>query len=236
MIGTIRHDNCMNIMADMIQSNHHVDLIVTDPPYKLTSGGKSLAPDSKHRPMRGGWMRSYSNNGNPVFCEVKFTDWLPLAYKVLRDNADIYAMANDKNIGDMLNAFHAAGFGVHNILVWDKRTATANRWYMKNCEFIVYGWKGRAKTINNPSSMMMVSVPQVDESNHPTEKPVALMEYLILNSSIPGETVFDPFMGSGTTGVAAQNVGRKFYGVEIDSQFYAIAEHRLSIKRNGVLL
>lgn len=235
MSAVIYCGDCMPLLADMAANGFVADLVVTDPPYKLTSGGVSKEP-GHHRPMRGGWMKNYSNDGKPVHCELEFSEWLPLAYKILRADADIYAMVNDKNLRDMLNAFVGAGFGIHNILVWNKKTATANRWYMKNCEFIVYGWKGKAATINNPSSMQLVTVPQIDETKHSTEKPVPLMEFFIKNSSKPGDLVVDPFAGSGSTGVAARNLGRNFVGIEIDWEYADISRRRLNAPQNGVLL
>lgn len=63
---------------------------------------------------------------------------------------------------------------------------------------------------------------------HPTQKPVALMEYLIRTYTNPGETVLDFTMGSGTTGVACMNTGRKFIGIELDDKYYGIAEKRIN--------
>jgi len=127
----------------------------------------------------------------------------------------------------MLNTHDKAGFNFHNLLVWDKRSATPNRWYMKNLEYIGFFYKQRTFSINDPSSMQLVSMYQVDQTNHPTEKPVQLLQHYIKNSSHPGETVFDPFAGSGSTGVAALQSGRKFIGIEIDEEWFDIALKRL---------
>ena len=62
---------------------------------------------------------------------------------------------------------------------------------------------------------------------HPTQKPVALMEYLIRTYTNPGDTVLDPFLGSGTTGVAAANTGRRFIGIEMDADYFAVAQSRI---------
>lgn len=110
------------------------------------------------------------------------------------------------------------GFKFHNLLVWDKVTATPGQFYMKNCEFTGLFYKGKAKRINECGSMSGIRYAHRDESqsNHPTEKPVSLMEYYIKNSSKPGELVIDPFMGSGSTGVACVRTDRKFIGIESD--------------------
>lgn len=205
-------------------------LLVSDPPYRLTSGGNSARNISKDfRPM-GGFFRpgsEYANSGEPVVVNCEFSDWLPAAFAALADDADAYVMSNDKNMRALLNALDDAGFGLHNILVWDKVSATPNRWYMKNVEFVAYAWKGKAKTIRAAKSKQLIRCPQRDETQHPTEKPVALMEHYIINSTEQGDTVLDPFMGSGTTGVAAIRAGRKFIGVEITEEWFDVACERI---------
>jgi site-specific DNA-methyltransferase (adenine-specific) len=74
------------------------------------------------------------------------------------------------------------------------------------------------------------------KNHHPTQKPVALMEHLIATYSNPGDTVLDPTMGSGTTGVAAAARGRKFIGIERDADFFAIAQARIAEVEEGATL
>jgi DNA modification methylase len=207
---------------DILPTLEKATALVTDPPYRLTSGGNTPGG------MQGGWLSNYSNDGAPVIVNCEWAEWLPVVFSALATDADAYIMANDKNLHPALNAIIGAGFSIHNVLVWDKRTATANRWYMKNAEFCVYAWKGRAKRINDAGSKQMVSIPQVDESNHPTEKPVDLMRYYIGNSTRPGDLVLDPFKGSGTTGVAAVAIHRRFIGVELDLKHFDAARRRIA--------
>jgi site-specific DNA-methyltransferase (adenine-specific) len=136
-------------------------------------------------------------------------------------------MANDKNVNLAWNAALEAGFNVHNLLVWDKTTAVMNRWYMKNLEFVLYCWKGRAKMIRDPSSKQLATVPNTRDAGHPTVKPVELMAHYIRNSSDFGQTVFDPFMGIGSTGSAAVSLGRKFIGIEIVPSYFDMACKRI---------
>ena len=83
------------------------------------------------------------------------------------------------------------------------------------------------KYVSPRSLLQLPCVPRAKGSLHPTQKPVALMEYLIRTYTNPGETVLDPFMGSGTTGVAAKNLGRKFIGIELDQGYFDIAVKRI---------
>lgn len=200
------------------------DLCVSDVPYALTTGGVSKSSKT----MSGIFAaHNYANDGQLIMATVPFPDMMQAIYGALVDDADCYVMANDKNVHPLTTAALGAGFGFHNLLVWDKITPTANRWYMKNLEFTLYLWKGRARTINNPSAKQIIRGGLDKVSGHPTEKPVPLMAEYIRNSSLRGELVLDPFMGSGTTGVAAVHTGREFVGIEIDETFFDIACQRI---------
>ena len=83
------------------------------------------------------------------------------------------------------------------------------------------------ETLKNPGSIQSVSTGRRQDICHPTQKPVALMEYLIRTYTNPGETVLDFTMGSGTTGVAAANTGRRFIGIEMDANYFAVAQSRI---------
>jgi len=136
-------------------------------------------------------------------------------------------MADSKNQFEMQAQAKAAGFRFHNLLYWDKGTCTPNRWYMKSAEYVGFFFKGKASSINNCSSKQGLYVPQIDETDHPTEKPVALMKHYLTNSTQPGEVVIDPFMGTGTTGVAAIRAGRRFIGIERDPRWFEVARQRI---------
>lgn len=227
---TLYHNDAFEVMAAIPK----VDLIVSDPPYKLTSGGKSGL-------MRGVFdPENYNNDGGIVPCDIDWADFMLPCFSALRDPGHAYFMANNRNVQSMLNAAEEAGFHFHNLLVWDKISATANRWYMKNLEFIGFFSKGNAFMINDCSQKQLIRCQQIDESGefaepddkgrknpHPTEKPVALMQTYIENSTKPGEVVLDPFMGSGSTAVAAIRSGRAFIGVEKEKKFFDMAVRRV---------
>lgn len=201
-------------------------LVVSDPPYRLTSGG-AVRPSAGSKAMTGGWMAGYDNRGAVVACDIGWQEIAAVCRDGLAATGDCYLMANDKNLFEAHRAALASGFRFHNLLVWHKVCATANRWFMKDCEFTLYLYRGPARTILTPGAKQMSRVPQHDETSHPTEKPVLEMERYIRASAKPGELVLDPFMGSGTTGVAAVRAGRRFIGVEIDRRWFDIACARL---------
>lgn len=189
-----------------------VDLIVTDNPYPLTSGGKNTGG------MRGIFDPArYNNSGQICKCDIKFSDWLPLAYDVLKPNSQAYFFANSKNVFPLYNEAIKSGFDFHNLLSWDKGTKTPNRWYMNCYEFILFFKKGKAKTINKPGSCQKLEYKNPRNKDHPNQKPVELFEEFILNSSQPDDIVLDPFMGTGASALAAIKTGRQYYGIEIDN-------------------
>jgi len=219
---TLYCGDARDIIPKMVSNAEQVDMVLSDIPYKIESGGNTTGE------MSGCFSKeNYDNSGSIIECDIEFSEIYPLLYNVLT-YGHCYTMVNNRNVENMLIEARAAGFRFHNLLPWDKGTVTPNRWYMKNCEFVGFFFKGRAKNINNCSAKALVKYPQVDETNHPTEKPVGLMKYYIENSTQAGEVVIDPFMGVGSTGVACVKSGRKFIGIEIDKKWFDIACERIS--------
>ena len=209
---------------DLIVGGADADLIVTDAPYRLTAGGRAKSGKTMSGIFAGG---RYANDGCLVTVTMGWPEMMDYLYLALKTDGDCYVMANDKNLLAAQAAAHEAGFGFHNMLVWEKPTAVPNRWYMKNLEFTLYLWKGRARTIADPGAKQITRCPLIRESDHPTEKPVALMAEYVRQSSEPGDLVLDPFMGAGSTGVAALRLGRRFVGCEIEARHFDTACARM---------
>ena len=229
--ATLYHGDAREILPSIAGAH----LVCTDPPYLVSKGGfaSNLQPEGGF----GGWMKEYGNQGDIVQCDLEFAEWLPLVFAALGERAHAYFMSNGRNVKAMQGAAEDAGFRFHTLLVWDKRTALPNKYYQNVTEFGLFMFKGKARTINDPASKNLITIFQRDESPHPTEKPVELMRYWIRNSSQPGDTVLDPFMGSGTTGVAALREGRAFVGIEQDPQWFDVACRRVEASlRQGSLL
>lgn len=98
--------------------------------------------------------------------------------------------------------------------------------YAPKYEMIIFAHKGR-KLLNGFRYADIIKASRTGNKNHPTEKPVGLLETFIKNSSDENSVVFDGFMGSGSTGVACVNTGRKFIGMEISKEYFEIAKHRI---------
>ncbi len=225
-------NNVELILGDVIEElklveDNLFDMAVIDPPYILnkTTGGiaKTGLVDRWQGNIKG------SDRTASIRNDIKFEEWLPLVYKKMKNDSHCYIWTNDKNLADLQKEAEKVGFRLHNILIWKKNNVTPNRWYMKNCEFILFLYKGKAKPIKNKSSSQFLEYKNKSgkEKLHPTEKPVDLIKELILNSSEENDLVLDCFMGSGSTGMACIDTNRRFFGIEIEEDYFYIAEKRL---------
>lgn len=214
--------DCMHTLA--VMADDSVDLILSDPPYRVISGG------ANKRPANFGYGVSVlAKNDGKIFQhnDIQVRTYLPQLFRVLKPGGHCYLMTNNLNLRDLLNAAKEAGFGFHNLLAWRKNTATPNRWYMKEIELTCMFYKVPSRNINDCGAKQVFEADNPRGKVHPTEKPISLMQHYVENSSLPGELVLDPFMGSGTTGVACTNTGRRFIGIEKDPEFFKIAERRI---------
>lgn len=208
-------------------SDNSVDLIVTDPPYKTTPRGSTGSS--------GGMLRKEINKSGKVFKynNIKPKEYAGEFYRILKEGGHCYIMTNHVNLVEMLNTFISAGFHFIKSLVWNKTNKIMGTFYMSQFEYILFFRKGKAVQINNCGTSDILTVPNIktkgeDGKNlHDTEKPVELMKILIENSSCEGETVLDPFMGIGSTGVACKVCKRRFIGIEIDPQYFLVAKRRI---------
>ena len=213
------NDDCLNVLKDI--EDNSIDLVVTDPPYEVITGGRNGGVKGKPSGI-------LTENKQLMKSIPKADLWLSECFRVMKDGTHIYIMTNTLNLTNYLNIINDVGFKLHNLLVWNKNNTTPNRWYMKNCEYVIFARKGFAKSINNPSSQTVHNFDNIiGNKKHPTEKPVDLMKLYVENSSQVGDTVLDPFMGVGSTGVACKELNRNFIGVELDKQYFDIATKRI---------
>lgn len=218
------HGDCL------VESKHiedgSVDLILTDPPYTMTTRGKSCRPN---------WMPN--NMGQNVFNGdiPDSLEWMSECFRILKAKSHFYTFCNTNDIQIFLNSASKCGFKLHNIITMIKDTMMPNRWYLKQSELILFFRKGEAKPINDYTSRDNINVVMPKKSTnklHITEKPLSIIEKFILNSTTDNQIVFDPFMGSGTTGVACMNTNRKFIGIELDDNYFNIATERIKSASN----
>jgi DNA modification methylase len=200
-------------------------LMVTDPPYEVTP--TSITHYKKPGMIKGGWMgKDYPVNHGKMFEIPALSEWMPLAFSVLGANSDSYVMSNDRKLSEISGALMESGFKYHNTLVWQKPNGIPNRWYFKDVEFTVYCFKGKAKTIRIPSSKQTFMCNHAQNKEHMSQKPAALFEHYILNSSDPGQAVYEPFSGSGTTIIACEMTGRACHAIELNPAYIDVAVNR----------
>lgn len=218
--------DCLDIMP-LIPDNS-VDCFVSDVPYKLVQGGVTGKLSAKITGVALNFENKNTKNGNGNFNhnEIKFSEWLPNVFRILKDKSHCYIMVNDRNLQELLNEATKCKFKLLNVLVWNKNNAMPNHWYMKNAEFIIMLRKGGAKYINNQGEKQIIQIDNVRKKQHPTEKPTDLMKILIGNSTNENDVVLDSFMGTGATCLAAKELNRKYIGIEKEPKYYEIACRR----------
>lgn len=134
--GVTLYNGCALSLLPRLRGAAH--LIVTDPPYKLTSGGRNA------QVMSGIFASDRYDNSGELMRTLGWAEFARPMLEACRPDADAYVMANDKQVFAAHAAMTGAGWRCHNLLVWNKGSPTRNRWYMKENEYTLYLWKGRA--------------------------------------------------------------------------------------------
>lgn len=220
MAAELRAGDCVEVLSSLPDAS--ADLVLTDPPY-------GMAYQSNWRVAT----RQFSAIEQDAGFDAEFhRAWMSECYRILRENAHIYAFTSDHHLGDFRAAMADVGFKVKRCLVWVKDAWTSGDLegdYGHRTEFIVYGHKGR-RPLNGARTGNVIEARRVPpgQIEHPTEKPVRVLRPLILASSDPGDLVVDPFAGSGSTGVACSEEGRSFLGIERDPTYLEVAGRRLA--------
>lgn len=218
--------NCIDLMAQI--PSESIDLIATDPPYKVTARGN--AGNS------GGMLQKDINKKGMVFehNDTDIEDYLHEFYRVLKNGSHCYIMCNHVNLVHFLKVIDDSQFHFVKSLIWNKGNKVMGTMYMNCFEYILFLWKGFAKKINNCGTPDLLSFYNTKDKNadgsniHDSQKPIGLMQTLIENSTNENEVVLDPFMGSGTTALAAIRSNRRYIGFEIDKTYYDLTQKRLA--------
>ena len=203
-----------------------MDCVITDPPYLVGYVSRRTAITKVNRKYPGDDYQSRS-----VVKKV-----LEECKRIMKDNSAIYVFSSDMHLDFYLHIVNKL-FWFKNVLVWKKNNWAAGDLqcsYGKQCEFIIYANKGKRRLNEIGGHQRHISIleyPRVPPKQrlHSQEKPVSLLTWLLMVSTDFGDTVLDPFCGSGSLGVACQNLGRQFIGIEIDKDVFDIAHSRLEI-------
>lgn len=224
--------DALKLMDVLIERNVKVDLLVTDPPYDIPviNGGGSINTVKKLNASltdltRSNLMTSYDIR---TFGEKLFM--------LQKGNINAYFWCNKKQIPEYLQYYVLEKNCKFDQLPWHKTNAlpTYSNKYLSDTEYCLYFRKGKGhcfpQNYEDAKTYMIGPINQADKKlwKHPTIKPLNYIEKMVRNSSKEGELVFDPFMGSGTTGVACKKLGRNFIGGDLDPEWCRVAKERIN--------
>jgi site-specific DNA-methyltransferase (adenine-specific) len=198
-----------------------VDLVVTDPAYESLEKHRAIGTTTRLKHSKAS-----SNDWFAIFPNSRFPDLFEQVYRVLRKNRHFYLFCDPETAFVAKPLAEAAGFKFWKPLVWDKKRIGMGYHYRSRYEFILFFEKGKRK-LANLGTADIIECPRV-YNGYPTEKPGEVSEVLIAQSTQPGELVIDPFMGSGSVGVAALRLGRNFSGTDVCEEALAVAQARFA--------
>ena len=197
-----------------------VDLIITDPPYESLEKHRAIGTTTRLKNSKAS-----SNEWFKIFPNHRFRELFLEAYRVLKKNAHLYLFCDQETMFAVKPVAEACGFKFWKPVVWKKDTIGMGYHYRSLYELVLFFEKGKRK-LNDLGIADVLDAPRV-RNGYPAEKPPQLVEIFVSQSSAPGEVVVDPFMGSGTTGVAALSSDRIFWGTDICGEAVDITTQRL---------
>ena len=226
---TLYKGNAYTLIDELVKNHIKVNHIITDPPYNI----------------------SHENNFNTLKCPRQGVDfgewdknfdlfsWIPKYEKILDKDGSMIVFCSYRYISFIIKTMEESNLEVKDVLVWRKANPmprNIDRRYVQDMEFAIWAVKKGAKwTFNKQEdkpymrSMFETSTVAGNEKvGHPTQKSLKLMQDIIKIHTNKNDVVIDPFMGSGTTGLACLNLGRKFIGIELDDNYFRMSVDRLN--------
>jgi len=219
MKNTILHGDCLELMKDIPDKS--IDLVLTDPPYNISR-------DNNFKTMGragidfGEWDK-----------EADIFSYIEDSFRVLKEGGGFVVFNGWKNLGYIVKEAERVGFETKDMLRLEKTNPmprNRDRRYITDYECAIWFVKPRAKwTFNrqDPNYQRPKFVHSIQSGLHPTQKNIKLMEELVKIHSNEGDTILDPFAGSGTTGVACKNTGRNYILMEKEQEYIDIINKRL---------
>ena len=200
-----------------------VDIVVTDPAYESLEKHRAIGTTTRLKVSAGS-----SNPWFRVFPNARFGELFEEVHRVLKRDTHFYLMCDPETAFIVKPVAEAAGFKFWKPLVWDKRSIGMGYHYRARYEFVMFFEKGKRR-LHDLGIADVLEVPRI-RGGYPAEKPSALSQILIGQSSVEGDLVVDPFMGSGSVGVAALELGRRFMGNDVAEEALSLARDRLRAK------
>jgi site-specific DNA-methyltransferase (adenine-specific) len=200
-----------------------VDLVITDPPYESLEKHRAIGTTTRLKHSK-----SSSNDWFTIFPNSRFPELFAAVYRVLKRDSHFYLFVDQETMFIAKPLAEAAGFKFWKPLVWEKQKIGMGYHYRSRYELILFFEKGKRK-LNDLGVADVISAPRISRG-YPAEKPVSVSEVLIRQSTASGAVVVDPFMGSGSAGVAALRLGRRFFGTDISSVARNLTRQRLAME------
>ena len=235
---TLLHGDCFKLLREF---DFKFSCIFADPPYFLSNGGISVQSGKVVCVDKGEWDKGKSQQEMLEFN----MEWLGLCRDKLKDNGTIWISGTYHNIFSIANCLTELGYKILNVITWAKTNPPPNiscRYFTYSTEFIIWARKSAKvphyynydlmKQINGDKQMTDVwHLPAIarwekSQGKHPTQKPLALLARILMASTKPNEWVLDPFCGSSTTGIAANLLGRRYLGIDLERDFLDISRRR----------
>jgi site-specific DNA-methyltransferase (adenine-specific) len=202
------------------QPTGSVDILITDPAYESLEKHRAVGTTTRLKHSK-----SSSNDWFQVFPNSRFGELFQEAFRVLKRDTHFYLFCDAETMFVAKPEAERVGFRFWKPLVWDKKTIGMGYHYRARYEFVLFFEKGKRR-LNDLGIADVISVPRI-RGGYPAEKPPEVSEVLIRQSSEPGELVVDPFMGSGSVGVAAARLGRRFAGNDLNPESVRLVARRL---------
>jgi len=215
---TLYNGDCMEVLPTLSD----VDAVVMDPPYELSSSG----PGASHFGMS---LNKFDGSDYKDIVEGFDFETVFSLISEICSPFNMFCFCSNKQVSKIMRHHEAAGRST-TLLVWHKVNAApfANGVWRGDIEYIVHARAKNAVFVGNATEKKKVSeYALVNDSAHPTVKPLGLIQKYVRICSNTGQTILDPFMGSGTTGIASVKEGRKFIGIEKEARYFDIACSRI---------
>lgn len=215
-LNKITQGDCLELMKELPYNS--IDLIVTDPPYGINWQSSRRIATERFDYIKGD--------------ESVDVRWLFDAYRVLKYGGAVYSFLRWDVLKDWQTGFINANFKIKSCLVWDRiihGLGDLNGAYAPQYDNIIFAVKGKHQLRNRKRPRDVLRYQRVDHNKiiHPTQKPIGLIKYLVINSSDIDDIILDPFIGSGTTAVACKQLNRNFIGFDISKEYCEIARKRI---------
>ncbi|KRS20886.1 DNA methylase N-4 [Alishewanella sp. WH16-1] len=200
--------------------SNSIDLVITDPPYESLEKHRKIGTTTRLKVSKAS-----SNSWFEIFPNDRFEELFNEVYRVLKKNSHFYLFCDQETAFIVKPIAEKIGFKFWKPIIWDKVTIGMGYHYRARYEFIMFFEKGKRKLSN--LSIPDILVEKRIVKGYPTEKPANLASILIEQSSLSGETVLDPFCGTGFVGVAAMKLKRNFIGNDNNEEAINLCIKRL---------